>query len=304
MNAYFITSGKYRPDLSLMTPLEAHEIPVEEVEMAQDAEAVIALFKDRDPGFVFIPPVWDDLFCVKVIDNLETLRTPFETVIADRQPVISNLVAAYNAGLSAFVELPVNNDVYQQTLIRCRARLEKKMAMLVAGNRLRAYERDAVPNAFSPQILERDQLLSQAFMDLIQRKGPLLGNDVRLLLVFSSEAQQQRFGTFLRSIGLQIATAHDMREALRAVESAGPFAIVISDNILPDGDAAALVNLMRKNMKDKMPRFIVMTGSPDKASDLLRPESHIDDVIIKPGPGHGIEMILPAVISGVYQIRG
>lgn len=304
MNAYFIASGKYRPDPSLAALLEPHEITAEEVEIGQDAEAVIALFKNRDPGIVFIPPVWDDLFCVKVINNFETLRTPFETVIAGQQPIVPNLVAAYNAGLAAFVELPVNADLFQQAMIRCRARMEKKMAALVAGNRLRAYERDAAPNLFSPQILERDQLLAQAFMDLVQRRGPLLANSVRLLLVSSSEAQRQRFGTFLRSIGLQIATANDMREALRAVENGGPFAIVISDNILPDGDAFGLVNAMRKSLKDKMPRFIVMTGSPDKAYDLLRPESHIDDVIVKPGPGHGIEMILPAIISGIYQVRG
>lgn len=304
MNTYFIISGQHRPDPSLAAPLEACDITVEEVEIGKDAETVAALFKDRDPGFIFLPPAWEDLLCVKVINNIETLRTPFETIIADRQPAIPNLVAAYNAGLSAFVELPLNADLFQQAIIRCRARLEKKLSILVAGNRLRAYERDAVPNIFSSQILERDQLLSQAFMDLIQRKGPLLGNNVRLLLVLSSEAQRQRFGTFLRSIGLQIATANDMREALQSLDSDGPFAIVISDNILPDGDASGLVNAMRKTLKDKMPRFIVMTGSPDKASDLLRPESHIDDVILKPGPGHGIEMVLPAVISGIYQIRG
>lgn len=304
MNAYFIISGEHRPDASLAPLLQAYDLSVEEVEIGDDAETVGALFKDRDPGFIFLPPAWNDLLCVKIINNIEMLRTPFETIIAARQPVIPNLVAAYNAGLSAFVELPVNADLLQQAIIRCRARLEKKLSILVAGNRLRAYERDAVPNIFSSQILERDQLLSQAFMDLIQRKGPLLGGNVRLLLVLSSEAQQQRFGTFLRSIGVQTVTAHDMREALRAVDSDGPFALVISDNILSDGDASRLVNAMRKNLKEKMPRFIVMTGSPDKASDLLRPESHIDDVILKPGPGHGIEMILPAVISGVYQIRG
>ncbi len=287
-----------------MAALKTSDIPAEEVEMPQDAEAAITLFKDRDPGIIFIPPVWDDLFCVKVINNLETLRTPFETVIADRQPSIPNMVAAYNAGLSAFVELPVNDDLFQQAILRCRARLEKKMSTLVASNRLRAYEHGTVPNIFSPQILERDHLLSKAFMDLIQRKGPLLANNVRLLLVLSSEAQQQRFGIFLRSIGLQVAAAKDMREALRAVENDGPFAIVISDNILPDGDAFGLVNAMRKNLKDKMPRFIVITGSPDKASDLLRPESHIDDVILKPGPGHDIEMSLPTIISSIYQIRG
>lgn len=304
MNAYFITSGECRPDPSLAAMLEAGETSPEEVKIGQDAEAVIALFKDRDPGIIFIPPMWDDLLCVKVINNIETLRTPFETVIADQAPLVSNLVAAYNAGLSAFVELPANDDLARQTILRCRSRLEKKMALLIAGNRLRAYERDAVPNIFSSQILERDQLLAQAFMDLIQRKGPLLGNNVRLLLVSSSDAQRQRFGTFLRSIGLKVSVGNDMQEALRAVEGDGPFAIVLADSILPDGDAVGLVNAMRKNLKEKMPRFIVMTGSPDKASDLLRPESHIDDVIIKPGPGSSIETILPTIISGIYQVRG
>ncbi len=304
MNAYFIISGTFRPDPSVTATLRTNDISIEEVEIQQDAEAVISLFKDRDPELIFISPVWEDLLCVKIINNIEMMRTPFETLITDRQPLIPNLVAAYNAGLSAFVELPLHDDLFQQALLRCRARLEKKMAILVAANRLRAYEHGTVPNIFSPQILERDHLLSKAFMDLIQQKGPLVANSVRLLLVLSSEAQQQRFGAFLRSIGLQTVAANNMQEALRAIESSGPFAIVISDNILPDGDAFGLVNTLRKNLKDKMPRFMVITGSPDKASELLRPESHIDDVVLKPGPGHDIEMILPTIISGIYQIRG
>ncbi len=303
MNGYFLKCGDHRPDPSLTQLADSFELPVEEFDIGQDAEAVIPLLRERDPGIVFIPPVWEDLFCVKVVNSVQTLASPFETVIAGRQPIIPNLVAAYNAGLTAYVELPVNNDLFRQVLQRSQTRLDRKAGEIRAARRMRELETGAAPGIFSPQIQERDHLLSRAFMDLIQRKGPLVVQSVRLLLVTSSEAQRQRFGGFLSSIGLKVTTAVDMKEALKAIETGFPFSIVISDNILPDGDAIGLVNAMRKQLKEEMPRFIVLTASPDKAAELLSPETHIDDLIVKPGPGHSIEMILPSVIAGIYQVR-
>jgi len=302
MIAYLLKTASTAPDGALAHLLAGLEIPVEELRIAANHEEVIPLLRDKDPGVVFIPPVWDDLFCIKILNDIRTLGTPLETVIAGPQPLIPNMVAAFNADLSAFVETPVNEDVFKQVIHRVKARLAKKMETLHNLRRLAEYENGGTPGFFSPQVMERDQLLARAFMDILSQTGPLLSGSIRILLVTSSAAQQQRFGAFLKGIGITVVPANGMTEAMK-IMGEETFPIIISDNILPDGDAVTLVNELRKRRATEMPRFIVLTASPDKATELLQPDTHIDDVIIKPGPGARIESILPPIIAGIYQVR-
>ncbi len=50
-----------------------------------------------------------------------------------------------------------------------------------------------------------------------------------------------------------------------------------------------------------MPHIIVWSSSPDKAADLLEPDNHIDELLLKPGPEAGTESILPSIISVIYR---
>jgi len=300
-NAYIIKAGSAVPDGGLPRLLDEFEMRVEELNIADRHDAVIPLLKEREPGLAFLPPLWEDLFCVKVINDIMTIPTPFETLIVGNQPIVPNLVAAYNAGLSAFIETPIHNDLFRQTVHRARTRLARKIADMQNLKRLTEYEAGNSSCVFSPQLAERDQYLAHAFMDLINRSGPLLAGNIRILLVSSSTAQQQRFGAFLKTIGITAVPAHAMSDAITLLKNEDHFPIVISDYLLPDGDAITLVNEMRKFLTSAMPRFLVVTASPDKAAELLKPDTHIDDVIIKPGPGARIESILPAIIASIYQ---
>lgn len=303
MNGYIVTNGKGRPDPSLAEVLRPYGLPLEELDVAGDHDALARLLKERDPGLVFIPPLWDDLFCVKLLNSILTLDTPFEPVIIGAAPIIPNLVAAFNAGLAGFVEIPINADLFRQVFYRAKQRLDARIETMQNLRRLKEYETGSAPTIFSQQIVERDQLLARAFMDLIKGKGPIVNQNVRLMLISSSSAQQASFSSFLKGVGIDVTTAGSMKEALKILGDGHHFPIVISDNLLPDGDAITLVNAMRKTVKEAMPRFIVLTASPDKAAELLKPETHIDDIIVKPRSGERMESILPAIISGIYQVR-
>ncbi|GMT42312.1 MAG: hypothetical protein IEMM0002_0723 [bacterium] len=150
--------------------------------------------------------------------------------------------------------------------------------------------------------MERDQHLAHALLDFMNNNGPVRSGDIKVLLVTTSAAQEKRLGNLLTKIGVSAVSAGNMEDALKNTNLT-EYSLIISDSVLPDGDAVTLVSRLRKALKSHMPRFMVWSSSPQKATDLLRPENHIDDVLIKPGPGTGIESMLPSIIAGIYQTR-
>lgn len=272
---------------------------IEHITLPENHEEILTLFKDKEGGIVFLPQIWKDLFCVKIIHELQTLKTPFETVLVSSSPSISNLIVAFNSGLKVILETPVKEDKLSQAISRATQHLKQKMDQMETVNRLSIYESGSMPHHYSPQLTERDQLLAHAILDIINQKGPLINGKVNILLVSTSKAQQKKLEGFLKNIGISVKKASGMEQALK-ISAEKNFNVVISDTLLPDGDAITLVNGLRKTLKTKMPRFLVWSASADKVSELLNPENHIDDVIIKPGPCTGIESILPSLLAGIY----
>jgi AmiR/NasT family two-component response regulator len=79
---------------------------------------------------VMFPAIWEDLFCVKIIREISPMPTPFEMVMVDEKPDISNLIIAFNEGLSAYLETPFTKEKLQLTISRIRSRFEDKIAQL------------------------------------------------------------------------------------------------------------------------------------------------------------------------------
>lgn len=303
ITAYVVKTETSSLDKELKKLIEGRDLRIEELDIHSDHGAIINILKDREPGIVFIPTEWLDMFCVKVLNGIVTLKSQFETIIFGPTPDMSYLIAAYNSGLSAFVEMPTKKDLFAQVVTRLKNRLAEKIAVARDLNRLREFERGGAPAAFSPQILERDQFIAKAFMDIMSRSGPLFDGNVSVLLVSSSHAQQQAFEAFLKTLGIKVMLAGGVGEAIKILSGSSQCKMVISDGVLPDGSAATLVEKLRKSMTSELPRFAVITASPDKAGELLAPEMHIDDVIVKPAPDAGMESILPTIIAGIYQTR-
>lgn len=299
MKAYLLDNKSHPLDGSLEKELKKLNTRMEHIKLPGDHEEILSLFEDKEGGLVFLPEIWEDLFCVKILHELQLLKNHFETIIVGPTPSVPDLIVAFNDGLTCYLQTPVDEGKLKQVTSRGTDRLNKKLEHENMVRRLADYESGSTPHHYTPQIQERDQLLGHGIVDIINQQGPLAKGDVRVLLVSTSKAQQKKLNDFLKGLGMDVVNAGTIKDAVKSAQD-GKYSIVISDNILPDGDAVDLVNRLRKSLKTELPRFFVWSASPDKIADLLNPENHIDDVIIKPGPGVGIESILPTILAGVY----
>ena len=302
MYTYLLHNKKYRPDAGLIKGLKKRLLHTEKVEIPGDHEEMLSLFVKREAGIIFMPPVWEDLFCVKMIDELQVLKVPFEVILVGEPPTISNLIVAFNNGLGSYLESPIDDDKLGHAISRATSKLRKKAEDLQRKLRLSEFESGSATNYHTPLQLERDQILARAFLDFMNQRGPIHNGEVKILVVSSSAAQEHKLEKFLNNLGMTIQTTTDIAKAVQLTAS-NNYTLIIADGILPDGDAIELVNQLRKTLKEQMPRFLVWSSSPDRVPALLNPDNHIDDVLIKPGPGAGIESILPSIVNGIYQTR-
>jgi CheY-like chemotaxis protein len=300
MRLYLMDSSAHPLDGALAQSLTARDLSFTTLALPdEDHEKVRALLADREAGAVFLPDMWKDLACVKIIQEIRALPGPFETVIVGPAPEPSRLVVAFNEGLGAFLETPLSEQALGIVLNRLRGRLAERA---VLARRLADLERRAVPGGGHPTeaMALRDQLLARAILDLRAQRGPLVEGGARVLLVLASQAQEKRLEGFLRHAGLDVDRAPNLVEAVSAVQ-ARSYAAVVADGVLPDGTAVDLAARLRKTIKTGIPRFIVWTSSPERVPEFLRPESYVDEVVLKPSADAGMESILLSILAGLYQ---
>ncbi|GMT42311.1 MAG: hypothetical protein IEMM0002_0722 [bacterium] len=127
MKAYLLQNSSHALDESLENELKLKQINVERVTLPTDHEDITGIFSTREMGIIFLPSIWEDLYCVKVIDEIQTLKIPFETVIVGSAPSVQNLVLAFNNGLTAYLDSPVENDKLNRVMPRVAQRLKKKL---------------------------------------------------------------------------------------------------------------------------------------------------------------------------------
>ena len=299
MKTYLMQNDDYPLHVSLLDTLDAMDIEFQTLTLPADHHDLSALFNGLEGGLIFLPAVWKDLFCVKLVQEASLLPVPFETIITDVAPDVSNLIVAFNEGLSAYLETPVKEEQLQLTISRAQSRFEQKISQISTARRL--FEMTSAADSFSRSraMLVRNRYLGKAFVDLANKTGPLFESKVEVLLVSSSPVQQKQLDLLLKALGIATTATGNIKEALDTARGK-EFAVVISDSVLPDGDAVMLADRLRKISK-RMPHIIVWSSSPEKAAALLKPENRIDEVIMKPAPETGIESILPAIIAVIYR---
>jgi len=299
MKTYLLQNDDNVPDESLLNVLNSMSIEFEILTLPATHREITPLFNNLEGGIIFLPAMWKDLFCVKVVQEISILPTSFETIIVGTAPEVSNLIVAFNEGLSSYLETPVTEEKFQLTISRVRSSLEDKISQLSTIRRQSGLSAQSISFNTFQAVIARDQYLGRAFTDMAKQTGPLFENKVEVLLASSSSVQQKQMENVLKAIGISIIKAGSIEEAVQIAEKKG-FPVVISDNFLPDGDAIKLANSLIKVCK-QMPYIIVWSSSPDIAATLLKPESHIDEVLLKPGPEVGIETILPSIIAVIYR---
>ena len=299
MKTYLMQNDDYPLDVSLLNTLDTLSIGFQSLALPADHNEVGRLLDDLEGGTVFMPAVWKDLFGVKIVQEFSDAKTPFETVMVDATPEVSDLVVAFNEGLSAYLETPVDEEKLRIAISRTRSRFEKKISQLSNVRRLSDLASQSNPFNGSQAASIRNRYLGKAFIDMAKGSGPLFDGEAAVLLVSSSSARKNRLGMQLKAIGISAVKTGNVEETIEAANKK-EFAVVLSDSILPDGDAILLANRLRKTGK-RMPPVIVWSSSPEKTADLLKPEHHIDEVILKAGPETGIESVLPSIIAIIYR---
>ncbi len=300
IKTYLFENETYRLDAALAGLLEEAGYVLESMALPAHHEDAAALFEGKPGGIVFLPAVWEDLFSVKVVDEIAWSDVPFALIIVGPAPEPSQLIVAFNEGLSSYIETPIDPERLRHIAGRAASRLERRQERQTRLRRLADNASQSATPGLTPELIARDHYLGQAFLRCIEREGRLFDNGVRALVVSSSRSQQKLMEGLLQRVGIRVEAAMSMKEALRAVES-GSYAVLISDNVLPDGDACAFAAQLQKRAKGRLPRLIVWSASPDKANMLMNPNTHIDDVILKPPPNTGIESALPTIIAAVWS---
>lgn len=300
MKAYLLSDKKSKFDKDIEGTLKMLEFELEVVDLPEDHEEVYEYFQDKEGGLIFIQAVWQDLYCVKVVQEIVRLRGSFEAIIVGAKPKIPDLTVAFNNGLTAYLTTPLDTQELKQVIARASAKLKEKSDKDLLAIRLAQYESSGKVQSIFNQTSERDLLLAKAFVDFFKQRGPIVSGETHILLVGSSGAQKKKLESFLKQLNIHIDSTVDIKSGVDLALK-GKFQLIISDNVLPDGSAIEMISELRAKVKGELPRFIVWSSSPEKYAELVNPETHIDDVITKPGPGVGIETVLPAIIAAIYS---
>jgi CheY-like chemotaxis protein len=261
----------------------------------EDYNSLGPALRERAGGVVLMPAVWEDLLLVKVLDQFPGEGPTYVPVAVGEAPASTHLASAFNAGLTGFVETPAEPAKIKQVLKRAAERWRS-----MEDRRVQPASAEERLPAARPLPHVQNQLLGRALVDLRKGRGPFAEGAATALLVTSSAPQSDPLRHALTDLGVNVSAAGGVTEAIQAVAEHDP-SIVISDSVLPDGDAIGLARRMHDELTTRMPYLIVWSSSPEKTAELLAPRTYINDVILKPPPEAGIHSTLPSIVAGVYR---
>jgi DNA-binding response OmpR family regulator len=301
---YYILQNEQRPvDPDLVSGLKQCGEEVIPLALPRQLSDIKDLLQQQPPGVVCLPVEWEDLYGVKLIQHCGRVGRVVTLMAGAVPESLGDLVVAYNEGLTAFLRKPWTVEELSCLVRRLDDRLEEVCLRDRLRQRMREYERRMTHPSSSPELMMRDRFLARAFLEVRRNEGPLVEGGERVLIVTTSDAQRARLHSYLELGGLDVVDAGTCEQALERIKQQR-FVAVVSDNLLPDGEAVELAEQMRKILKDSIPRFVVWTASPDKVDELMNPDYHIDDVILKPNLDAGMETIYLSIVVGLYQTRG
>ena len=301
MNVYLLSHDRYALDPSLLALVRASGLQQETISYPDNHEDIATLFAGREGGIVFLPASWADLMSVKILQELECLGIPFESIMVGPVPETRQLIMAFNEGMTAYLPTPVRKEEFDLALRRAVLRFEKRNQDLYELSRLRLLEQQNAGEQGGAMVNQsaRNYFLGKAFVDTVNRTGPINKGEVEILFVSSSSAQRGQLEQLLKVIGIHVNECHTIAEAKKKVANTG-VAVIISDNILSDGSATQLSREIRK-VCTKIPKLIVWSSNPEKIPELLKPENFIDEVILKTALDKGAESLLPSILAWIYQ---
>lgn len=291
MNVYLLGNEVHALDPGIAETARQLGHASECLELPTNHEDLVPLLANKQGGIAVLPAIWEDLLCVKMAGEMAWIEPPMETVIAGSIPEPAHLVAAFNEGIAAYIPAPAEADQARRALNRAVRRWQARVGRLADAD-------NPVQDSGTAERAMRDHYVGQALLKCADQGARPFGEEVRALIVSAAGAQRKQLETLLQRLGAEVRTTQTRKEALDALGK-DRFTLIVSDGVLPDGDAPALAKSMRKACKGAVPRFVVWSSSPEKAAGFLNPENHIDDFILKPGPAWGLESVVPSLAAAV-----
>jgi DNA-binding response OmpR family regulator len=92
-----------------------------------------------------------------------------------------------------------------------------------------------------------------------KRKGRLPGPTKRLLLVEDNEPLRQALNEVVQTWSFTTSTAATLQQAQTVVLTEEPFAVIVSDYQLPDGNGLGFFDWLRRDMQIYVP-FLLISG--------------------------------------------
>lgn len=300
MRVYWIKGDEPTPECVHAAVVAAgHEL--RELPMPESSEELGPLGDEEGPAIVLLPAVWKDLFSVKLLQRLKSLPGVFEVVLYGKAPRLAELCVAFNEGVAYFLTAPPTPDLARQALSRAARNVARRLDALRIKQ---ALETESAEEGELEQTLReqqaRDQLIAKAFLDICSHSGPFVERTAKVLVVSTSIAQLKRLEAYLKPLGVEIVHAASAAAALEQAKG-GSFAVVVSDNVLPDGAATELAAKLKAVVSGAVPTFIVWTSSRENKKLLLDPKYFIDAVTLKPEGSAGMDSLLLELVAGVYR---
>lgn len=302
MRVYLMGSeGPAPEDVRAAATTAGHEL--RELPLPESPDELGQLEAEEGPAIVFLPAVWKDLFAVKLLQKLRAMPGIFEVVLCGKAPRPAELCVAFNEGLAYFLTTPATPDLLRQAL----SRAARNVARRLDARRVKlALEAESVEEGELEQTLRdqqsRDTLIATALLDLCAHQGPFVERTAKVLVVSTSTAQLKRLEAYLKPLGVEIVHATSAAAALKQAKD-GEFAVVVSDNVLPDGAATDLAAKIKAAVSGAVPTFIVWTSSRENMKTLLDPKYFIDAVALKPEGSAGMDSLLLELVAGIYHQR-
>ncbi len=299
MNYYILKNSKHTPDVSLLNTLTELSINYKLIEIPENHTEIQQTLSQKNNGIIILPEIIVDLYSVKIIQEILLLDTDFEVIMTGRGENLSMIITAFNAGLNSYIEMPYHVENLKHILKRAARSLNNKISQKQAINFHSEIQLSSSKEDIRASTIN-NQILGQAFIDFAKKTGPIATNKVTTILLSSSPAQQNQLAKILKAIGLHVIQTENIEETLEISQNTDSL-LIISDSILPDGDIYLLTTNLQKQCQE-MPKIIVWSSSPAKAKELMQPKNRIDLVLNKPTPQVGVESILPAIVSVIYQL--
>lgn len=277
-------------------------------------EALAALERSKDGGQPFDVVVTDLLpqhASLSLMKDLSTRWPEIEVVLTTDEQTLESAISAIRVGAHAYISKPVTS-----TKLRGAVASAVKLKLARDEDRRRLLDKEQQRDELARRAAEQDQQCQELCQQLAglgvtrtpaslarpSQEQPLLEPQPKRILVVDDERTLRRvFSMFLSDEGFGVETADNVDEGLAAIEqsyaSGCPFAVVVSDIIMPRRSGAVLMEVVAERWPEI--KLIIVTGQPTVETATLAVRTRVYEYMSKPVSS----WMIRKVVSNALEVK-